>query len=201
MGIGGTGETQPVTTKEQNEANDSKLNVAETKAVNSITTAEKSTINTVVDKKFPDAKKTNEKLKDLNYDPQQEATEQIQYQTDKLNVIAAISDRKLNTKYITDNVEYKKTVFLQEDSDQVKAYLVNYNLKIVKQNTLNGTNTPIINIDDFMEKYEKEKPEPKATIQMSAAPVANFSSDKIDQETSKFIELTPEQQANITEGI
>jgi hypothetical protein len=59
-----SGETPIVKTTEQNETNEFNLDVVETKALNTITSADKTLRDTVIDNKFPNAKDLDNKFKD-----------------------------------------------------------------------------------------------------------------------------------------
>jgi len=99
--------------------------------------------------------------------------EKATYEKNKTELIKNIIGRSLNQEYnrtSPDNTKYLNKLFLEENTMQVKAYVAYYNTQITKNNALNGTDFPIININNFMKNYEAEKPQTIDNIDKSVAP-------------------------------
>lgn len=145
------------------------------------------------------AKKADATKVGADFDKNQDKYTEQQYKQDKDNIITNIINRSINPDYnrTPDVSDYKRTLFTKEDPTLVKWYVAYYNTQVTKSNTQNNTHYPMIRINNFLENFEKERPQPTMNITESKAKLVALAPEKINQEVGKFIEIPETKQQEI----
>lgn len=89
---------------------------------------------------------------------------------------------------------------MEKSSQDIKLAILTYNLFLLKDNTKRNVNSPLINTNEFLQRFEAEKNEITNTPPKDWEE-SEFANTEEIQKVGEFIDISPSRQESISKGI